>query len=143
MSTTSSTSDDDFTIKIRTQKSLTKKNERSPIELRKRQKKSHRSRNIIINHNPSTILNESSVNDSLTIVEDINPIDEDPILQDVIENKDNETIFGSLDIPQDKQMETNLDEDIDHNVESTSSNAIDLVNHNFISSPIQESSLDR
>jgi len=48
-------------------------------------------------------------------------MDEDQILKDVIENNDNESIFASLDIAQDKPIETNSnDED-----ENISNNEID------------------
>jgi len=64
--------------------------------------------------------------------EDINPIDEDRILKDVIENNDNESIFASLDIPQNKPMEIN-----DNNIpEDISNNGID-------SSPAEDSNDNR
>ncbi|CAF4738111.1 unnamed protein product [Rotaria sp. Silwood1] len=140
-STTSSTSeddDDDFSIKIRTRKSLLKKTERSPIKLRKSTTRSHKKHDIVINYNlSSTVPNESSLDetpledppleepslkDSLAIVEQINPMEEDQILEDVIENNDNESILASNDINQDKPMETNHNDD---DVEEASNNDID------------------
>ncbi|CAF4369707.1 unnamed protein product, partial [Rotaria sp. Silwood2] len=145
-STTSSTSDDDedFNIKIRTQKSILNKTERSTIKSRKNTNRSHKKHDIIINYNlSSTIPNESSLDeppsdkpiieepplkDSLAIAEEISPMDEDQILKDVIENNDNESIFASLDIAQDKPMETNPND----NIEEASNNEID-------SSPTEDS----
>ncbi len=137
ISTTSSTSDDnddDFNIKIRTRKSLLNKPEKSPNKLRKHtNNNSHKKTNdIIINYNPSAVLDEPSLDDSLSITEDISPMDEDRILKDVIENNDNESIFASLDITQDKPMETNSNDDVG-----------DVSNDGIDQLPIQDSSDER
>jgi hypothetical protein len=58
------------------------------------------------------MLDEPSLEDSITIAQDISPMDEDRLLQDVIENNDNDSIFASLDITHDKPMETNPIEEI-------------------------------
>ncbi|CAF3656265.1 unnamed protein product [Rotaria sordida] len=140
ISTTTSSSDDDdddFNIKTRTRKSLLNKTERSPIKLRKHANRSHKKHDIIINYNlSSTIENESSLDepilkDSLAITQEITPMDEDQILKDVIENNDNESIFTSLDITPDKQMETNLNDDIE-----------DPLNNEIDSSSTQDSTHD-
>ena len=134
ISTTSSTSDDDFRIKYRTRKTVSNKTEKSSIKLRNHTTtKSHKKNDVVINYNSSTMLDQASLDDdSLTIPEDISPMDEDRILKDVIENNDNESIFASLDIIQDKPMENNSNHDMD-----------DISNDRIESSPIQESDDDR
>jgi hypothetical protein len=136
---TSSISDDDFTIKIRTRKSSSNKIEKSSITTRKHKTNSHKKKEVVISYNSSTIINEPLSDPSSTIAEDIspmdediNPIDEDRILKDVIENNDNESVFASLDIPQNKPMEIN-----DNNIpEDISNNGID-------SSPAEDSNDNR
>jgi len=136
ISTTSSTSDDDddYNIKYRTRKSSLNKTEKSLNKSDKHtNNKFHKKTNdIIINYNPSTILDEPSLDNSLTIDENITPMDEDRILKDVIENNNNESIFVSLDITQDKPIETNSNDE----VEDLSNDAIDQL-------PTQESSDER
>ncbi|CAF3208709.1 unnamed protein product [Rotaria socialis] len=117
----SSTSDDDFTIKVRTEKCSSNRTEKSPTKSHKREKRSHKKHDVIINYNLTTAPNEASLDetsiqepiaeDSLTIVDDMSPIDEDPILKDVIDNNDNDSIFGSLDIAQDKLRKQHSNED--------------------------------
>lgn len=58
------------------------------------------------------IVQEATLANSLTIAEATSPTEEDPILKDVIENNDNDSVFASLDIPQDKSMETNLNKNL-------------------------------
>jgi len=114
-STSSSTSDDDsdYNIKYRTRSSVSKKTEKSTIQSHKQPNKSHKKSNdVFINYNPSAMLDEPSLEDSITIAQDISPMDEDRLLQDVIENNDNDSIFASLDITHDKPMETNPIEEI-------------------------------
>lgn len=135
ISTTSSTSEEeeDYNIKTRTRSSLRNQTEKSSNKSRQHTNKSHKkTKDIIINYNPSAILNEPTLEDSLTIAEDISPMDEDRLLKDVIENNDNESIFASLDIAQDKPMETNSNDEI----QEMSNDEIDPV-------PNQESSDDR
>jgi len=136
ISTTSSTSDDndDYNIKIRTRKSSLNKTEKPPYKLRKHTNdKTHKkTKDIIINYNPSTGLDEPSLDDSLSIAEDITPMDEDRLLKDVIENNDNESLFASLDITQDKQMETNSNDKVG-----------DVSNDEIDQLPNQDSSDDR
>ncbi|CAF4811388.1 unnamed protein product, partial [Rotaria socialis] len=95
--------------------------EKSPTKSHKREKRSHKKHDVIINYNLTTAPNEVSLDetsiqepiadDSLTIVDDMSPIDEDPILKDVIDNNDNDSIFGSLDIVQDKLRKQHSNED--------------------------------
>jgi hypothetical protein len=117
-STSSSTSDeeddDDYEIKYRIRKSASNKTEKSSIPSRKQTRNSHKKSNdIFINYNPSAILDEPSLEDSITMTQDISPMDEDRLLKDVIENNDNDSIFASLDIAQDKPMEINPIEEIE------------------------------
>jgi hypothetical protein len=133
ISTTSSTSDDDFRIRLRTRKSLsTNKTEKSSNKSRKQTTNSRKKNDVIINYNPSSILEQASLDDSITIADDISPMDEDRILKDVIDNNDNESIFASLDINQDKPMEMNSNHDME-----------DLSNDRIQSSPTQLSEDDR
>jgi hypothetical protein len=112
---------------------LRNQTEKSLNKSRQHTNKSHKkTKDIIINYNPSAILNEPTLEDSLTIAEDISPMDEDRLLKDVIEHNDNESIFASLDIAQDKPMETNSNDEI----QEMSNDEIDPV-------PNQESSDDR
>ena len=131
-STVSSTSDDDFRIKIRTRKSLLNETEKSATKSSKHKSHSHKTNDITINYNPTTILNETSLEDSLTIAQDISPMDEDRILKDVIENNDNESIFASLDIAQDKSVERTNNPDIE-----------DISNDGILPSPLEDFSDDR
>ena len=104
----SSDEEEDYQIKYRTQKSPSdNKTEKSSISSHKQTDRSHKkTKEVFINYNPSTILDEPSMDDSITIAQDISPTDEDRLLMDVIENNDNESIFASLDIAQDKPNET-------------------------------------
>ena len=133
ISTTSSTSDDDFRIRVRTRKSLSSnRTEKSLNKSRKQTTNSRKKNDVIINYNPSSILEQSTLDDSMSIADDISLMDEDRILKDVIDNNDNESIFGSLDIAQDKPMEINSNHDME-----------DLSNDRIQSSPTQLSEDDR
>jgi hypothetical protein len=146
--TTSSTSDDDYNIKIRRGKlPLNKTNEESPIKLRRHIATSNnhinKTNNVIINYNSSTIINDPSLEDSLSIVDDLVPMDEDQMLKDVIENNDNESIFASLDITHEKITETNSNDDVDNiiNEKTTETNYnddIEDISHDGIDDSIDD-----
>jgi hypothetical protein len=131
-SSNSATSDDDFRIKFRTRKPVSNKTEKSPIKLRKHTTNSHKTKDVIINYNLSTISHQSSIDDSLTHAEDISPMDEDRILKDVIQNKDNDSVFGSIDVAPDKTTKNNSNHDNE-----------DLSNDKIQLSSSEESSDDR
>jgi hypothetical protein len=131
-SSSSSTSDedDDYQIKYRIRKPPSdNKTEQSSIPSRKQTNRSHKkSKDVFVNYNSSTILDEPALEDSITIAQDISPMDEDRLLKDVIENNDNDSIFASLDIAQDKPNETHPieeNEDPSNEQESTTQESSD------------------
>ncbi|CAF1297698.1 unnamed protein product [Adineta steineri] len=117
-STISSTSDEDFTIKLRERKSSTNKKEKSSSKLRKNRKNSHKKNEIVINYNPSTKSNDGLLNDSSSSAEEIHSIHEDQVEKVVKENKVTTSSSITLNVPQEKPMETNDN----HVVENGSNN---------------------
>ncbi|CAF3911208.1 unnamed protein product [Adineta steineri] len=127
-STISSTSDEDFTIKLRERKSSTNKKEKDSSKLRKNRKNSHKKNEIVINYNPSTKSNDGLLNDSSSSAEEIHSIHEDQVEKVVKENKVTTSSSITLNVPQEKPVETNEN----HVVENGSNNE----NNSSPSSPI-------
>lgn len=103
----SSSDDEDYNIKYRTRNSLLKKGEKSstPNATIKDQTRK-KGKDIFINYNIPTNVDEPLLEDALTMAEEMGPIDEDGVLQELIENHDNESLFDSLVIQPDKTNET-------------------------------------
>ena len=107
-SDSSSDDNEDYNIKYRTRKSSLKKGEKSStLNSTPKDHTRKKSKDIFINYNIPANVDEPLLEDSLTIAEEMGPIDEDGVLQELIENHDNESLFESLVIEHDKPTETN------------------------------------
>lgn len=109
--------DDEFNIKIRTRStsSINKTEKCSTKTSNSTKKSSHKKTNdIFINYNSSPILDEQSNDDSSTMDQDISPVEQVP--KNIKENKNNESVFSSLNITQDKPMEISVNEQETENV---------------------------
>jgi hypothetical protein len=112
---------DDFTIKLHSRRS--NKTDISPSKFFK-----HPQDGII-----NTITTESSLIENLTIVEDVAAMDEEQNFKDMMENNDNESLLASLNITNDRTLETSnstLNNDpimnYDDCIEDISNDGIDL-----------------
>ena len=104
-SSSSSDEEEDYNIKYRTRKSLKKTDKSSNQSAISKNSLRKKSKDIFINYNIPSVTDEVSLADSLTIAEDIGPIDDDGTLQELIENNDHQSIFDSLVAAQDKPTE--------------------------------------